>query len=50
MTQFDNNQPWTVIKGSKIDGGHYICHILAFDGTYYYVATWSKIIRCIRIS
>lgn len=33
MTQFNNNQPWTVVKGSPVDGGHYVCNIVAFDGT-----------------
>jgi len=33
MTQFNNNQPWTVVKGSPVDGGHYVWNIVAFDGT-----------------
>jgi hypothetical protein len=45
MTQFNANQDWTVVKGSKIDGGHAICQIVAFDGTWYYIVTWGKCIR-----
>ena len=42
MDQFNAGQPWTVVKGSKIEGGHYI-PILGYDGTYFYCITWGQI-------
>lgn len=42
MTQFNNGQPWDVVKGAKIEGGHYVC-ILYFDGTYFWCVTWGAI-------
>ena len=42
MDQFNAGQPWTVVKGSKIEGGHYI-PILGYDADYLYVITWGQI-------
>lgn len=41
MTQFDNGQPWDVVQGATIEGGH--CVVVAgYDDTYLYVYTWGK--------
>jgi hypothetical protein len=42
MTQFNKGQPWSVVSGAKIEGGHYI-PIVGFDGTYLYIVTWGKL-------
>lgn len=42
MEQFYANQPWTVIKGSRIEGGHYV-PIFGYDPGYIYCVTWGKI-------
>lgn len=42
MDQFNQGKPWTVVKGSKIEGGHYVC-VIGFDGTYFLVVTWGKL-------
>lgn len=44
MEQFNAGKPWTVVKGAKIDGGHYVPG-LAYDKTYLYVVTWGKLQR-----
>ena len=43
MDQFNNGQPWEVVKGAKNDGGHATPILLGWDGNYLYVATWGKI-------
>lgn len=42
MTQFNNGKPWTVVKSSSIEGGHYI-PALGYDSKYIYVITWGKV-------
>jgi hypothetical protein len=42
MDQFNAGQPWTVVKNSPIEGGHYVPAV-AYDRTYIYVVTWGKI-------
>lgn len=44
MTQFDAGKPWTVVKGSKIEGGHYVAAV-GYDSAYIYVITWGKLQR-----
>ena len=42
MDQFNAGQPWDVVKGSPIEGGH--CVIVAgYDATYLYVYTWGAV-------
>lgn len=41
MDQFNRNQPWSVVAGSPIEGGHYIPAVA--DRTYPEVVTWAKI-------
>ena len=43
MDQFNAGQPWTVVENSPVDGEHYVCSVIAYDGTYFYVVTWGKI-------
>lgn len=42
MTQFNAGKPWTVVKGSRIDGGHYV-PVCGYDSRYLYVVTWGKV-------
>ena len=42
MTQFNNKQPWDVVAGSAIDGGHYI-PIIGYDDKYLYCVTWGAV-------
>jgi hypothetical protein len=42
MAQFDGGLPWSVVKGARIDGGHYIPAV-GYDSTYVYVVTWGKL-------
>jgi hypothetical protein len=42
MDQFKNGQPWTVVEGSKVEGGHYV-PVVYYDGTWIYVITWGKL-------
>ena len=42
MEQFNKGEPWTIVKGAKIEGGHYVC-VVGFDGTYIIVVTWGKL-------
>jgi hypothetical protein len=44
MDQFNANLPWTVSGDSTILGGHSIC-IVGFDGTWFYVVTWRKLVQ-----
>ncbi len=41
--EFENNQPWVVVNGSPIEGGHAII-IVGYDQTYYYAVTWGAIV------
>lgn len=42
MTQFENHQPWDVVPGSPVEGGHYV-PVLGIDPVYLYVVTWGRI-------
>lgn len=42
MTQFDNGQPWDVVKGARIEGGHAIS-MIGYDATYAYIVTWGQV-------
>lgn len=42
MTQFNDGKPWTVVKGSRIDGGHDTLAI-GYDATYLYIVTWGAV-------
>jgi len=42
MDQFNSGQPWTVVQGSPIEGGHYIPGLGRQSGMIQ-VATWGKI-------
>lgn len=42
MDQFNAGQPWTVVSGAQIEGGHCILGV-GYDATYIYVVTWGKI-------
>jgi len=44
MDQFDAGKPWTVVRGSRIDGGHAIS-LVGYDATYAYVVTWGAVQR-----
>ena len=41
MAQFNAGQPWTVVPGSTVEGGHYVPY-LARRGAMSVVATWAK--------
>lgn len=42
MTQFNAGKNWTVVSGSKIEGGHYV-PVVGYDSRYLYVVTWGKL-------
>jgi hypothetical protein len=42
MEQFDAGEPWDVVKGAKIEGGHAIS-MVGYDARYAYVVTWGKV-------
>lgn len=42
MKQFNVGKPWSIVSGSKIEGGHYIPAI-GYDSRYIYIVTWGKI-------
>lgn len=44
MTQFNKGKNWTVVKGSKIEGGHYVPAI-GYSSSYVYLVTWGKLIK-----
>lgn len=44
MDQFNAGEDWTVVKGAKIEGGHYIPGV-SYDPEFVYVVTWGKVIR-----
>jgi hypothetical protein len=39
MDQFDDGEPWTVVKGSPLEGGHYVI-ATGYDQDYLKVKTW----------
>lgn len=44
MTQFNAGKDWTVVKKTKVEGGHYIPGI-AYDEKFVYVVTWGRVVR-----
>jgi hypothetical protein len=42
MDQFNAGQPWDVVPGSPIEGGHCVC-VAGYDATYLYVYTWGAV-------
>lgn len=42
MDQFEAKQPWTVVPGSKTEGGHYIPIVARRDG-YFLCVTWGRL-------
>jgi hypothetical protein len=42
MDQFNQGEPWTVVEGSRIEGGHYVSCI-GYDSNYIYCVTWGRI-------
>lgn len=43
MDQFNNNQPWDVVNGSPIEGGHYIPVIGRLENGNYLCVTWGQV-------
>ncbi len=44
LGQFDNGEPFDVVKGSQSDGGHCMA-VFGYDAKFVYVVTWGKICR-----
>lgn len=42
MDQFNDGKPWSVVPGSKIEGGHYV-PIVARRGGHFIVSTWGAL-------
>lgn len=42
--QFLNGEPWEVVAGSQIEGGHYTPAI-GYDANFVYIVTWGKVQR-----
>lgn len=42
--QFNAGQPWTVVSGSPVEGGHYV-PVVGADLHYVYVVTWGRVQR-----
>lgn len=42
QTQFSEGKPWTVVKNSPIEGGHYV-PVVGYDSKYVYVVTWGQV-------
>jgi hypothetical protein len=42
MDQFNRGEPWDVVSGSRIEGGHYI-PVVGFTGDMIWVVTWGRL-------
>jgi hypothetical protein len=42
MDQFNRGEPWDVVSGSSIEGGHYI-PVVGFTGEIIWVVTWGRL-------
>ncbi|MFD2421651.1 hypothetical protein [Amycolatopsis pigmentata] len=42
MDQFQAEQPWDVVRGSQIDGGHAVA-LVGYDTQFWYVLTWGRV-------
>jgi hypothetical protein len=40
--QFGAGEPWTVVEGSEVEGGHAIA-LVGYDADWYYVITWGQV-------
>jgi hypothetical protein len=40
--QFGAGQPWTVVEGSDIEGGHAIA-LVGYDADWWYIVTWGQV-------
>ena len=40
--QFQNGQPWDVVPGANIEGGHYVT-LMGWDGSFFNICTWGQI-------
>lgn len=47
MDQFNAGQPWTVVKGSPLDGGHCVV-LVGYDADWLYVLTWGVVQKMAR--
>jgi hypothetical protein len=47
MDQFDAGDPWTVVEGSPLDGGHCVM-LIGYDADWLYVVTWGKVQKMAR--
>jgi hypothetical protein len=47
MDQFNAGQPWTVVKGSPLDGGHCVV-LVGYDADWLYVLTWGAVQKMAR--
>jgi hypothetical protein len=47
MDQFNAGQPWTVVKGSPLDGGHCVV-LVGYDADWLYVLTWGQVQKMAR--
>ena len=45
--QFGNRQPWTVVPGSPIEGGHYV-PLVGADLGWLYIVTWGRVQKMSR--
>lgn len=44
MDQFNAGQPWDVVPGASIEGGHCVT-VVGYSGSYLLVVTWGKVIK-----
>jgi hypothetical protein len=42
--QFHAGEPWTVVPGAAVEGGHYV-PVVGRDADWYYVVTWGRVQR-----
>jgi hypothetical protein len=42
MDQFNTGKPWSVVRGSQIEGGHAVS-MIGYDAQYAYVVTWGQV-------
>lgn len=44
QNQFGAGEPWTIVQGSQIDGGHAIA-LVGYDTSWLYILTWGQVQR-----
>jgi hypothetical protein len=47
MAQFNAGEPWTVVPGSPLDGGHCVM-LVGYDADWLYVVTWGRVQKMAR--